>query len=137
VGDSIRKRILFVDDEAGIRLTLPRILATHGFDVTSAANVEDALTVIKIQKFDALLSDLNLPRPNEGFLLISAMRRHQPGCVNFILTGYPAEATEAHAKAEHEIAHYFVKPVDIQELVNIIKAKLVRNGRKTIHQTDL
>jgi two-component system response regulator PilR (NtrC family) len=124
----VRKRILLVDDEAGIRLTLPRVLAKHGFDVTSVANVEDALAEIKAEKFDALLSDLNLPRPNDGFVVVMAMRQHQRRCVNFILTGYPADESALQA-LDHQIAHYFTKPVDIDQLVSIIKAKLVTDGR--------
>lgn len=46
----VRERIPLVVDEAGIRLTLPRILAKHDFDVTSVANVEAALAEIKAEK---------------------------------------------------------------------------------------
>ena len=84
-------RILFVDDEASIRLTLPRVLAKLGFDVTSSGTVADALAEIRTGQFDILLSDLNLPQPNAGFTVIEAMRKAQPRCINFILTGYPAD----------------------------------------------
>jgi two-component system response regulator (stage 0 sporulation protein F) len=122
--ESVRKRILFVDDEAGIRLTLPRILAKNGFDVTSVANVEDAVAEINAEKFDALLSDLNLPLPGEGFVIVKAMRKRQPHCVNFILTGYPANESALQA-VDHEVAHYFTKPVHIEELVSTIREKLI------------
>jgi two-component system response regulator PilR (NtrC family) len=121
--DLSRKRILFVDDEAAIRLTLPRILVKYGFDVTSVASVDEAVKEIKAHKFDALLSDLNLPVANEGFVVIHAMRRHQPRCVNFVLTGYPGDASEEKAIEQH-VAHYFTKPVDIAELVRTIADKL-------------
>ena len=121
--DLPRKRILFVDDEAGIRLTLPRILVKYGFDVTSVASVDEAVKEIKAHKFDALLSDLNLPLPNQGFVVIHAMRRHQPHCVNFILTGFPGD-TSAEKAIEQQVAHYFTKPVDIEELVRTIADKL-------------
>jgi two-component system C4-dicarboxylate transport response regulator DctD len=121
--DLSRKRILFVDDEAGIRLTLPRILVKYGFDVTAVGNVDEAVKEITAHKFDALLSDLNLPLTNEGFVVIHAMRRHQPRCVNFILTGYPGDASADKAIEQH-VAHYFTKPVDIEDLVNTINEKL-------------
>lgn len=116
----VRKRILLVDDEAGIRLTLPRILARYGFDVTSVANIEDALAEINAEKFDALLSDLNISPTSDGFVVIDAMRRYQPRCVNFAITGYPDETRAEHA-LDHEVVHCFIKPVDIEELVGIIK----------------
>ena len=71
-----KPRILFVDDEASIRLTLPRVLAKF-FDVTSAGTPEDALTEIQSEQFDMLLSDLNLPQSNAGFTVIEAMRKAQ------------------------------------------------------------
>jgi DNA-binding NtrC family response regulator len=119
----LRKRILLVDDEVGIRLTLPRILTKHGFDVTSVANAADAVAEIQAEMFDALFSDLNLPAPNEGFRVIEEMKRFQPHCVNFILTGYPAENTALQA-TQHQVAHYFIKPVDIEELVRTLNKKL-------------
>jgi two-component system response regulator PilR (NtrC family) len=123
VSGNLRKRILFVDDEAGIRLTLPLILVKYGFELTSVASVADAIKEIKAHKFDALLSDLNLPQPNEGFVVIRAMRQHQPRCVNFIMTGYPGDAS-AEKAIEQQVAHYFTKPVDISELVKTIMDKL-------------
>lgn len=122
----VRKRILLVDDEVGIRLTLPRILAKYGFDVTSVANVEDALAEIKAEKFDVLLSDLNIPPANDGFAVIDAMRRHQPRCVNFAFTGYPDEAKVVDA-LDHDVAHFFMKPVDIEELVSMIRKNVMTN----------
>jgi DNA-binding NtrC family response regulator len=134
--EPIRKRILFVDDEPSIRLTLPRILAKHGFDVTSVASVRDALTEIQAEKFDALLSDLNLPLLNEGFGVIEAMRQHQPHCVNFILTGYPDPVSAAEA-TEHQVAHYFTKPVPIEELVQVINQNLTVRGQLVPLQAPL
>jgi DNA-binding NtrC family response regulator len=118
-----KARILFVDDEAGIRLTLPRVLAQFGFDVTSVGTVNDALTAIETEKFAILLTDLNLPERNAGFAIIETMRKAQPRCINFILTGYPAEESLRRATG-HDVAHYFVKPVDIEEMVEMMKKKL-------------
>jgi DNA-binding NtrC family response regulator len=84
---------VFVDDEQAIRFTLPRILAKNGFEVTTVANVNDALAEIRTAKFDILLSDLNLPEANSGFVVIDEMRKTQPACVNFVLTGFPADET--------------------------------------------
>jgi CheY-like chemotaxis protein len=83
------RRILFVDDEASIRLTLPRILVKHGFEITSLASLDDALAEIKTQQYDVLLSDLHLPEIDGGLKLIEEMRKVQPHCINFILTGQP------------------------------------------------
>jgi CheY-like chemotaxis protein len=58
------RKLLFVDDEPTIRLTLPAILKQEGFDVTAAATVPEALAYINKEKFDVLLSDLNIGQPS-------------------------------------------------------------------------
>ena len=118
-----KARILFLDDEASIRLTLPRVLAQFGFEVTSVGSLDDALVAIQSEKFDILLSDLNLPQPNAGFSVIEAMRKAQPRCINFILTGYPADESLQRANG-HDVSHYFIKPVEIEEMVKTMKKKL-------------
>src|SRR2546428_567626 len=94
-------RILFVDDEPSIRLMLPAILENKGFRVTTAATVPEALAIISAEPFDVLISDLNIGEPADGFTVVSAMRRTQPKCVNFILTGYPAFETALQAIRKH------------------------------------
>jgi len=84
-----RKRLLFVDDEDGIRATLPLILQGHGFSVESAGSVPDALQKIEHDKFDVLVSDLNIAEPQDGFDVVRAMREVNPGCIAVVLTGYP------------------------------------------------
>lgn len=118
-------KILFVDDEPGIRLTLPVILEGAGFQVVVAATVPEALSIIGSQKFDVLISDLNIGNPGDGFTVVSAMRRTQPDAVTFILTGYPAFETALEA-IRQQVDDYLVKPADVEELVNNIRAKLNR-----------
>jgi DNA-binding response OmpR family regulator len=118
-----RLRLLFVDDEDNIRLTLPLLLEQHGFDVTTVAGVADALVQISAVSFDVLLTDLNIEREGDGFLVITAMRRAQPRCKNFILTGYPG-LENAIRGIQSQVDDYFTKPADIEELVAKIKARL-------------
>ena len=91
------KRILFVDDEPSIRLTLPPVLQQAGFDVHVAESVGDAIFEINSHSFDALISDLNIAEEGDGFLVTTAMRHIQPNCATFILTGYPAFETALQA----------------------------------------
>ena len=92
-----KTRILFADDEPGIRMTLPLILEQEGFEVSMAATVAEALAYINRDSFDVLLADLNIGEKGDGFTLISAMRRVQPSAVTLILTGYPDFATALEA----------------------------------------
>ncbi len=128
----VQPKLLFVDDESSIRLTLPAILKMQGFNVTVAASVPEALEAIRNDKFDVLLSDLNIGEPGDGFTVISAMRRTQPEAVTCILTGYPDFETALSA-IRNQVDEYFVKPANISNLVEHIQQKLA-NARAGIPQ---
>lgn len=118
-----KTRILFVDDEASIRLTLPPVLEQHGFDVTAAASVPEALKEIGTSRFDILISDLNVGKSGDGFSVVKAMREQQPDCITIILTGYPAFETAVEA-IKHRVHDYVIKPVDVEVLVNSLRQML-------------
>lgn len=119
----MKTRILFVDDEESIRTLLPMILRKEGFDVGVAASVPEALDLINREKFDILISDLNIGQPGDGFTVVSAMRRTQPQVATFILTGYP-DFQSALEAIRQQVDDYLTKPADIRSLVETLKAKL-------------
>src|ERR1700749_327595 len=122
-------RILFVDDEAGIMLTLGPILEKHGFSVMTAAWVSEALEMINHEKFDVLLSDLNIGQPGDGFTVVSAMRRVQPDACTFILTGYPDLETAIQG-IRSQVDDYFSKPLHVERLVGALSD--LRSGKRPI-----
>jgi ActR/RegA family two-component response regulator len=113
-----------VDDEEAIRFTLAAILRKHDFEVSTAASVAEALQKITSEKFNVLLSDLNIGNPGDGLTVVSAMRRTQPEAVTIILTGYPAFETALEA-IRQQVDDYIVKPASIPVLVSTIESKLV------------
>src|SRR5437016_10474513 len=130
-----RKRLLFVDDEEGIRLTLPPLLEQQGFEVRVAATVPEALVEINSYPFDVLITDLNIGAQGDGFLVISAMRHLQPRCVNLILTGYPALETALEA-LRAQVDDYLVKPVDLEAMLGTIDGKLSDRAAKLVQAAD-
>ena len=118
-----RKRVLFVDDEPSIRLTLPQVLQEYGFEVKTAGNVADALAEISSSRFDVLLSDLNISEEGDGFRIVSAMRHLQPRCITVVLTGYPAFETAVQALRQ-QVDDYVVKPADLEALIGNLRERL-------------
>lgn len=116
-------KILFVDDEPAIRLSLPAILKMHGFEVTTAGSVSQAIQEISSKSFDVLISDLNIGNPGDGFTVVSAMRRTQPNCVTLILTGFPAFETALQA-IRSQVDDYLIKPAGADRLVTAIEEHL-------------
>ncbi len=127
-------KILFVDDEPTIRLTLPLILEREGFEVRSAATVSEAVAFINREQFDVLISDLNIGQPGDGFTVVSVMRRIQPNAVTFILTGYP-DFESALQAIRKQVDDYITKPADISSLVDTLKRKL--QSRPVSHQVPV
>jgi len=119
-GVSERSRLLLVDDNEALRYSLRLILERNGFDVSVAANVNEALRLIGSQTFDALLSDLHMPDPGDGLTVVSAMRHANPKAVTLIFSGYPA-MKEAAAAIIGQTDGILVKPLAVESLVETIR----------------
>src|SRR5437016_9777781 len=121
--------LLLVDDEPSIRLTLLPIFEERGFHESIASNVSEALAAIKSQRFDVLLSDINIDRESDGFTVVQAMREANPDAVTILLTAYPAFETAVHS-IRVEVDDYFTKPADLDAIVSTIDRKLLARGIK-------
>ena len=70
-------RILFVDDEEGIRQTGKAILETQGYEIQVAEDGFDALSHLSHSLPDILITDLRMPNMS-GFELLSVVRKRFP-----------------------------------------------------------
>jgi two-component system NtrC family sensor kinase len=75
-GDSLK--ILVVDDEASVRVSLQRYLATRGHQVETTASGEDALGRLKSGSYDAVIVDMRMPDLS-GEQLFERLRSNDPG----------------------------------------------------------
>ena len=120
-----RTRVLVVDDNETIRLTLCKILEKQGFEVTCAADVSSALAYISAQSFDVLLSDLHMPGPGDGLTVVSAMRHKNPEAVTLLLSAFPEMSAAANAILM-QTDEILIKPMRIPDLVDAIKQRLAK-----------
>ena len=127
-------RILFVDDEPNIRMTMPVILRAQGFDATSVGTVAEALAEISAHPFDVLIADLNIGQQGDGFTVVSAMRRTHPDCINFILTGYPA-IQAALREISGQVDEVLLKPLHPSKMAAAIEKRLREPKPMEINQT--
>jgi two-component system chemotaxis sensor kinase CheA len=72
-GEVIRKSVLVVEDSITSRMLLKNILETSGYFVVTAVDGIDAMTQLKTEKFDIVISDVDMPRMN-GFNLTEKIR---------------------------------------------------------------
>jgi CheY-like chemotaxis protein len=125
-------RVLLVDDDEVVRMTLTGVLEQSGFAVTCAGNVVEALNHITSGSYDALVSDLHMPGAGDGLTVVSAMRHTNPLAVTLLLSAFPQMEAAAQAILG-QADEILVKPMDMTSLVDVIKHRVaigpVRNGQ--------
>ena len=72
-GEAAKQNILVVEDSITSRMLLKNILETSGYMVKTAVDGIDAISQLKTEKFDAVVSDVDMPRMN-GFNLTEKIR---------------------------------------------------------------
>jgi CheY-like chemotaxis protein len=129
-------RVLLVDDDEVVRMTLTGVLEQSGFTITTAANVPEALRLISgNESYDVLLSDLHMPGAGDGLTVISAMRHSNPAAVTMLLTAFP-EMTAAAAAILQQTDEILVKPVNVTLLIDVIKQRVASGPpRKRVIET--
>lgn len=116
-------RILFVDDDPAIRKVLPAVLKLHGYEVTTAGTIREALNTLAAATFDVLICDLNIQGTADGFTVVETMHKAQPDCINLILTADPALETAQRAVSD-DVRAYIAKPAEAAALILAIEERL-------------
>ncbi len=113
------QRLLLVDDSVSVRKVLSKKLERMGYEVTTAHDGQDAFDILlKDNNFDALLSDLEMPRMN-GYELIDAVRhRSDEQTQKLPIIVMSTRARKEHVDLAKELGadDYLVKPVDEETL---------------------
>ena len=123
-------KVLLVDDDEIVRLSLAFVLEQSGFAVTSAPNVPEALKYISTEKYDVLLSDLHMPGAGDGLTVVSAMRHANPSAVTLLLSAFP-EMNAATQAIRHQADEILVKPMEVAALIRVIKQRVASGPQPT------
>jgi len=117
MSEKLLKRILIVDDEQAILLTLTHLLRNEGVEVVACAEVEAAEAALSSGSFDLVLTDIRMSGVAgiEGLELLTYIKDHYPTEV-IIMTGYGTTEIEEEAYRRGAY-HFFRKPIDTMELL--------------------
>ena len=118
------RRLLLVEDEPGLVLTLTDRLAAEGYDVESATDAATALAVASSGAFDAILMDVMLPGGN-GYEITKALRQRGLQTPILMLTAR-GQVGDRVVGLKLGADDYLVKPFDMSELLARIEALLRR-----------
>lgn len=122
----MKARILVVDDEESIREFLEIMLRKEGYEVTCAADGQQALDLLKKKSFDMVISDLQMPHVT-GIELLKQTKDQYPDMLFFMITAFATTETAVEAM-KLGAYDYITKPFKIDEVrINIANALRSRN----------
>jgi DNA-binding response OmpR family regulator len=107
---TLQYTILIVDDEDPLRRSLSLILQKENYHVATAANAEEALRYLQLQKCDLMFLDLNMPGKS-GIDLLLEVHRQFPHMPVVILTAH-AELESAIQAIRLGARDYLIKPIE-------------------------
>ena len=116
-----RGRILIMDNEPTILLTLGHYLQALGAEVVSCGEFAAAAAALKAQRFDLVLADLRMSGPNnaDGLRLLRLARRVAPQTRVVVMTGCGSE--DARQEVLENGGEYCTKPMDLDALKALVR----------------
>lgn len=117
-----RKRnlsILLVEDEQSLREVFSTTLGKLYKNVVEASDGEKALEQFQSNKFDIVITDINMPNMN-GLEFLKELRKINQNCKIIILTAY-TDTDYLLDATELNITKYLVKPADMEDLIEAIE----------------
>jgi DNA-binding NtrC family response regulator len=117
------KKILLVDDEPTILLTLSHLLSTRDTVVITCSSMEEAEEALSKYAFDLVIADIRLSGMYgiEGLELLSFIRKISPSTEVIIMTAYGSDEMRDDAYRRGAF-HYYEKPIDLAHLVSRVRA---------------
>ncbi|HTX41911.1 MAG TPA: response regulator [Acidobacteriaceae bacterium] len=118
----MKRRILLVDDDIAILLTLKAVLEISGFDVETAASAREAKARLRTNEYHMVITDLRMESDNSGREVAAAARKAPNRPAVAILTAYPPQDEEWVTDGTDKL---LVKPMNTQDLLRQIEALLI------------
>jgi two-component system chemotaxis response regulator CheY len=119
------KRILTVDDSSSVRQMVNFTLQKAGYNVSEAVDGKDGLDKITREKFDLIITDLNMPNV-DGIQLIASVRKlPRYAFVPILMLSTESQAEKKDAGRKAGATGWIVKPFNADQLVAVVQ-KLVK-----------
>jgi DNA-binding response OmpR family regulator len=115
-------RVLVVDDDKTIQTTMKAILEDEGYTVDLASTGQEAINKTQATAYNIALLDIRLP-DMDGVELLKRLKDPVPKTRKIMVTGFPS-TQNAVAAVNGQADAYIIKPVDIEKLLETIRAQL-------------
>jgi DNA-binding NtrC family response regulator len=127
------RRILLVDDEVAILLTLQAILELNGFAVETAASAREAQEKLTSHTYDLVITDMRMETENAGYEVIRSAKAQPYDPATAILTAYPTLGTEWESQGAQQL---LVKPVGTEELLRQLERVMSRHEAQKLARSN-
>ncbi|MFZ1977947.1 MAG: response regulator [Bacteroidota bacterium] len=117
-----KNRILVVDDEEALRIVLSAELEGEGYQVSNAADGQEAINILKKQEFDLILLDIKMPNV-DGFEVLKYVKERLPKTKVIMLTGF-ADLKNAIESKKLGAEDFISKPYDLVDLLTTVERVL-------------
>jgi CheY-like chemotaxis protein/GAF domain-containing protein len=118
------KRVLVADDEDIIRDTIADVMSKAGAVPVTAQDGEDAIAMLRSQRFDIVLSDIKMPNKN-GYEVFAATKEVNSACPVILITGFGYDPDHAIVRASREgLSAVLFKPFKVEQLMAAIHKAL-------------
>ncbi|MDP9268477.1 MAG: response regulator [Acidobacteriota bacterium] len=121
----MKRRILLVDDELAILLTLKAILEINGFEVETAISGKEGIAKLKATAYDMVITDMKMESEHAGYDVVRAARKAESKPATAILTAYPTLGNDWKQEGAQSI---LVKPLNTQDLLRQIEVLLIQHA---------
>jgi len=128
----LNAKILLVEDDEIMRITLRDRLVKNGWNVDEAVDGMEAIAKLNKNSYKVVVSDIRMPRAG-GFELLDEIRKHSPAPRIIFMTAYGNE-NEAAECLKKGATDYLLKPFEMDDLVHRIQRLLDVNGHGGLSQ---
>jgi len=120
----MKRRILLVDDELTILLTLKAVLEINGFEVETATSSREAQQKLKKNTYHMVITDMRMETETAGYDVIRTAKKQEYNPATAILTAYPTLGGDWKSEGAQSL---LVKPVGTEDLLRQIEVLLVQH----------
>jgi DNA-binding NtrC family response regulator len=122
----MKRRILLVDDELAILLTLRAILEMNGFEVETAASAQEAEKKLTHgSEYHMVITDMRMETETAGYDVIRVAKQQAYDPAVAILTAYPSLGSDWKSRGAESM---LVKPMNANDLLRQIEALLIQHA---------
>ncbi|HEX7422943.1 MAG TPA: response regulator [Terriglobales bacterium] len=137
----MKRRILLVDDDLAVLLTLKAVLELHGFEVETAGSSAEAFARMESGVYQMVISDLRMETEEAGLEVIRTARRQTYDPATALLTAYPpsgehrdGQRREGEDWTGEDSDSLLIKPLGTGDLLRQVEALLIRHADKQLRQ---